>query len=67
MGLEARHVSFYVTDGTKSLRAVIFNNAELIQLIETRPPRIDLAFTPQINRWNNKMDVELNVKDVRIP
>jgi single-stranded-DNA-specific exonuclease len=67
MGRDARHLSFYVTDGAKSLRAVIFDTPELIRLIESAPASVDLAYTADINTWNNKNDVELIVKDVRIP
>ena len=66
IGLEAKHLSFYVTDGKKSFKALIFDTPELIRLIEKNPPKFDLAFTPKINIWNNKTDVELYVKDVKI-
>ena len=66
IGREAKHLSFYVTDGAPALRALIFGNPQLIGTIEKAPPEFDLVFEPRINTWKGKNEVELYVKDVKV-
>jgi len=66
IGREAKHLSFYVTDGARSLRALIFGNPDLIRMIEKAPRTLDVAFEPRINTWKGKNEVELYIKDVKV-
>ncbi|MDQ6633118.1 MAG: DHHA1 domain-containing protein [Verrucomicrobiota bacterium] len=61
MGQENQHAKFWVTDGKKMLEAVWWNcgGAALPKV------SFDLAFTPQINLFNENRSVQLKVLDWR--
>ena len=54
-----KHLGLKLKQGTKSLDAIWFNAGGATQL----PDRIDLAFTPEFNKWNGKKDIRLRVLD----
>jgi single-stranded-DNA-specific exonuclease len=61
IGSERRHVKMWVTNGCQTLEAVWWGAGD-------RPlpvGRFDLAFTPQINRFNGRQAVQLKVLDWR--
>ena len=41
-----------------------FNQGEKIDVVATGIP-FDVVYTLEINRWNNKESLQLNIKDVR--
>jgi single-stranded-DNA-specific exonuclease len=61
MGAEKKHAKLWITDGRKTLQAVLWNagNGPL------PVGRFDLAFTPQINEFNGSTTVQLKVLDWR--
>jgi single-stranded-DNA-specific exonuclease len=61
MGTTQQHLKMYVTDGTTSHEAVWWGAGNEPAL----PPRFDLAFAPQINRYNGRRSVQLKVLDWR--
>ena len=65
MGKKNDHVSFYVKDGTTSLKAVGFGMGALHDAL-CKARSVSLAFTPQINAWNGYENVELMLKDVKV-
>ncbi len=54
-----KHLGLKLKQGTKSLDAIWFNAGGVTEL----PDRIDLAFTPEFNKWNGKKDIRLRVLD----
>ncbi|MEW6146013.1 MAG: single-stranded-DNA-specific exonuclease RecJ [Thermodesulfobacteriota bacterium] len=56
-----KHLGLRVKQGTKSFEAIWFNSGEVPEL----PGRIDLAFTPEFNKWNGRRDIRLRVLDGR--
>jgi single-stranded-DNA-specific exonuclease len=52
-----KHIGLRLRQGTKTLDAIWFNAAEEL------PGRIDLAFTPEFNKWNGKREIRLRVLD----
>ncbi|NUN49972.1 MAG: single-stranded-DNA-specific exonuclease RecJ [Candidatus Brocadiae bacterium] len=58
------HLSFYVTQGGASLKAIAFGMADRyddLQMNKRRP--LSLAFAPILNEWQGRETVELQVKD----
>ena len=62
MGSNGQHVSFYVRQDAASLRVVGFSFPHFDRLL--RGTLCDIAFQPQINRWNGSTSVELIMKDI---
>jgi len=54
-----KHMGLRVRQGNKSFDAIWFNTGGDTEL----PGRIDLAFTPEFNKWNGKKDIRLRVLD----
>jgi single-stranded-DNA-specific exonuclease len=65
MGKKNEHLSFYLQQEGKSIRAVGFGMAELADPLK-RARSVSVAFTPQINSWQGNESVELLLKDVKI-
>lgn len=61
MGPDKKHARLWITDGRKTLEAILWNvgNGPL------PVGRFDLAFTPQINEFNGSTTVQLKVLDWR--
>jgi single-stranded-DNA-specific exonuclease len=47
-----------------SLQGIGFNMVQHLELVRSGFP-IDIAFTLEINRWNDKETLQLNIKDIR--
>ncbi|NLK08032.1 MAG: single-stranded-DNA-specific exonuclease RecJ [Firmicutes bacterium] len=54
------------TRKTGSFNAIGFGLGEHLDLIRGAQC-VDLAFQPVLNEWNNRVNVELNLKDIRLP
>jgi single-stranded-DNA-specific exonuclease len=65
MGKKNDHLSFYLQQEGKSVRAVGFGMGELLEPLK-RARSVSVAFTPQINSWQGNESVELHLKDVKI-
>lgn len=64
MGGGGAHLQMRVGQGPTALRAVAFHRGELADSL--RPGQsADLLFTPKLNRWRGRADVELELVDVR--
>ncbi len=65
VGSTGAHLKFTVTDGSRHINAIAFNQGDLApQLVPGT--RVDLAFEPKINEWNGRRSAELNVVDIRV-
>lgn len=64
MGRDGSHLQFFAAQDAASLRAVGWKMAELYEpLLDAA--NVDLAFTVQENRWQGRVSLELELKDVR--
>ena len=64
LGQEGQHVKFRVTQGECSLEVIAFHMAELVlPLVNTG--LVDLAFSPVLNTWQGRYDVELQLRAIR--
>jgi single-stranded-DNA-specific exonuclease len=61
MGADKKHARLWITDGRKTLEAVLWNVGDGPLPVG----RFDLAFTPQINEFNGSTTVQLKVLDWR--
>jgi hypothetical protein len=59
------HIKFRVRQNDVWRAVVGFDMADLQPLIKTRK-RFDIAFTPQLNRWQDKEQTQLILEDVRV-
>jgi single-stranded-DNA-specific exonuclease len=65
MGKRNTHLSFHVSqNGGAALRAVAFDGAAWLPRVR-ESKTVSLAFTPQINAWNGREEVELLVHDLK--
>ena len=65
MGKKNDHLSLFLQQDGKSLRAVGFGMGDLYESLR-RARSVSVAFTPQINSWQGNESVELHLKDVKI-
>jgi single-stranded-DNA-specific exonuclease len=54
-----KHLGLRLRQGNVSLDGIWFNSGE----ISTLPGKIDIAFTPEFNKWNGRKDVRLRILD----
>jgi len=64
VGREGRHLKLFVTDGQHSYECVGFGQGAMLPAVRAAA-RVDLAFTPRINEFNNTRTLELRLLDVR--
>jgi len=65
MGKKNDHLSMFLQQDGKSIRAVGFGMGDLLERIK-KARSVSVAFTPQINSWQGNESVELHLKDVKI-
>ena len=66
MGKENEHLKLFVTDGRHTMEAVGWRMADYFVVLKNRNLRLDLAFAPEINEWNNTRRLQLRIKDLHI-
>lgn len=66
IGREKNHIKLSVTDGGQTLEAVGWRMADYFIALKNKNIRLDLAFEPEINEWNNNRSVQLKIEDLRI-
>jgi single-stranded-DNA-specific exonuclease len=65
IGSERKHVRLTLRDGRGvAWDAVAFRRSDLLGHV---PGRVDVAYTLEINEWNHRKRLQLNVKDLRAP
>ena len=62
VGKEQTHLKLTVTDGKATLDAIAFR---LGHLKADLPAKIDLLYTFEVNEWNGRKSLQLNVKDIK--
>ena len=64
MGSGGKHLTFRVRQDGAPMRAVGFNMGGLADRIAEGGP-CSLAFTPRVNRWRGRSDIEIEVRDIK--
>ena len=64
VGKTGDHLQLFVKQGAATMKCIAFNYGGLIDRLQTGA-RIDLAVEPQINEWQGRTSVELEVKDLQ--
>jgi single-stranded-DNA-specific exonuclease len=62
IGKEGKHLRLVVTDGRITFDAVAFNQGHWA---EAMPPRIDLFYSFELNEFNGRTSLQLNVRDLK--
>jgi single-stranded-DNA-specific exonuclease len=63
VGGQKQHLQLRLKQGGCELKAVGWNMAEKWQTFEASS-RYAVVFQPSINEWNNRRDVQLEIKDI---
>ena len=67
MGMRGQHISFYVSDGMASVRAVGFGlGDDLYDRILGGARTCSVAFSPRFDTWSGSGALELHMKDVHL-
>ena len=66
MGKEKQHLRMFVSDGTTKLRAIAWQEGEHLVTFKRPNTSLGIAFSPQINEWNNTISVQLSIQDWQI-
>lgn len=67
MGQTRQHFNFNVAQGGIAYRAVVFNNLDLITLLDSAGrSELDIVFTPVLNSFYSPPRLELRVEDMRL-
>ncbi len=65
VGVDGRHLKLYVADASgRSWDAIAFRQGYWIDRV---PASIDLAYRLELNEWNGRINLQLNVQDIHIP
>ena len=64
--LSGGHLKFKVRQDHQVIDCIAWNQGESFEMLMSESQRIDLAFVPQINRWNGQESIQLVVKDIRV-
>ena len=62
VGADAKHIKMTLSDGRVTYDAIGFR---LGHLQKNMPPRVDVMYTFEINEFNGRTSLQLNLKDVR--
>ena len=60
--LKGGHLKLTLDDGTSSIQAIKWNNSLVLNVNDL----IDIAFYIEINYWNNKKTIQLNLLDIKV-
>ena len=66
MLLKNEHLKLFVNDGYQTIEAVGWNMADHFVALRQPQLRLDMAFSPEVNEWNNSRRVQLRIKDLHI-
>ncbi len=62
IGADGLHLKMQLSDGTRSLEAIAFRQAQWIQ---NMPKHIDVIYALEMNEWQGEVRMQMNVKDIR--
>jgi len=67
VGSSGKHLACHLSQGGTAFRSIAFGMGELAERLPQTGGTFHVAFTPVINTFSGRSDVELRVKDVHIP
>ncbi len=62
VGTDGSHLKLVLDDGKQIWHAIAFRMGSWL---DTLPDRIDVAYTLEINEWNGRQRLQLNVRDIK--
>jgi single-stranded-DNA-specific exonuclease len=62
VGTDGSHLKLTLSDGRSTWDAIAFRQGQWASQL---PPRIDVIYALEINEWNGRKQLQLNVKDLR--
>jgi single-stranded-DNA-specific exonuclease len=62
VGREGRHLKLVLSDGTATWDAIAFRQGEWAGQL---PTTVDVAYHLEVNEWNDRRQLQLNVQDIR--
>jgi len=62
VGKEGKHLKLTLSDGHAAWDAIAFRQGELAKRL---PGRVDVVYHLEINEWNNRRQLQLNVQDIQ--
>jgi len=63
--LKEKHLKLWLSAGDSKLSAIGFNMGDMASMLSGTPP-LDVAYTPQINEWGGRRQLELVLKDIKV-
>ena len=66
IGKENNHLKLFVTDGRQTMEAVGWQMADYFIPLKNQNIRLELAFEPEINEWQNTRRLQLKITDLHI-
>ncbi len=66
IGKEKNHLKLFVTDGRQTVEAVGWRMSDHFTALRNKNIRLDLAFEPEINEWNNTRRLQLKIEDLQL-
>lgn len=67
LGASGKHLSFHASQGASALRCIAFGMGELIEKLRSNAAAFHIAFTPVIERFTGRGNLELRIKDINFP
>jgi len=67
VGAAGKHLSCYVSQGETSFRCIAFGMGEFAQRLPANGGEFHIAYTPTVETYTGRGDIELRVKDIQIP
>jgi single-stranded-DNA-specific exonuclease len=64
LGQQGQHAKFQVRQGSTKLEVIAFQQADHVQSFAPETP-LDIAFTPLLNTWQGRYNVELQLRALR--
>ena len=66
VGKERQHLRMFISNGTTKLCAIAWRKGEHLITFKRPNTSLDIAFSPQINEWNNTLSIQLTLQDWQI-
>lgn len=64
-GKNGQHIAFVAAKDGSSVRAIAYGMREKVERVLKVSGKVDIAFTPFVNTWQNRNEVEIRVVDIR--
>ena len=66
IGKDKNHLKLFVTDGRQTVEAVGWRMSDYFIALKNKNIRLDLAFEPEINEWNDTRRLQLKIDDLHL-